>query len=223
MALKVVPILHWFLILISNHCLFQLVQNWQCSQYLDLEYAETAETYSLSTAQLLVLTQGPFALDDNDVFLVVFFLSSGVNSSIGNHATHFKSCADDIKSLCRRRQVRTGPQTHQIYINIMEKFILKNYMSHSEISPHLPPPQIEAQRCQKKFTCMYIANVYLRKKNSVVLWSTFWCRFMLQVQLRMKKFPTLTRIYYFGEAIVIMVELKTIVYEEIQMIQLTLN
>ena len=39
-----------------------------------------------------------------------FFLSSGVNSNIGNHATYFKSSADDIKSLCRRRQVRAGPQ-----------------------------------------------------------------------------------------------------------------
>ena len=38
-----------------------------------------------------------------------FFLSSGVNSNIGNHATHFKTCADDIKSLCLHRQVRTGP------------------------------------------------------------------------------------------------------------------
>ena len=38
-----------------------------------------------------------------------FLLSSGVNSNIGNHATHFKTCADDIKSLCLHRQVRTGP------------------------------------------------------------------------------------------------------------------
>ena len=38
-----------------------------------------------------------------------FFLSSCVNSKIGNHVTHFKSYADDIKSLCRGRQVRKGP------------------------------------------------------------------------------------------------------------------
>ena len=31
----------------------------------------------------------PFALDENDEFVVIFFLSSYVNSNIGNHATHF--------------------------------------------------------------------------------------------------------------------------------------
>ena len=31
----------------------------------------------------------PFALDDNDEFVVNFFRSSYVNSNIGNHATHF--------------------------------------------------------------------------------------------------------------------------------------
>ena len=53
--------------------------------------------------------EGPFALDDNDVIFVIFFLSSGVNSNTGNHATQFKRCADDIKSLFHRHQVRTGP------------------------------------------------------------------------------------------------------------------
>ena len=38
---------------------------------------------------------------ENDV---VFFLSLCVNSNIGNHTTHFKSCIDDIKNLCHCRQ-----------------------------------------------------------------------------------------------------------------------
>ena len=42
------------------------------------------------------------------LFCHFFFLSPGVNSNIGNHATQLKSFTDDIKSLCRRRQVRTG-------------------------------------------------------------------------------------------------------------------
>ena len=33
-----------------------------------------------------------------------------MNSNVGNLATHFKSWADDIKSLCRRCQMRMGPK-----------------------------------------------------------------------------------------------------------------
>ena len=51
------------------------------------------------------LVQSTFALDHNDVFLS-FFLSSGVNHNIVNYATHFKSCANDMKSLCYRHQLR---------------------------------------------------------------------------------------------------------------------
>ena len=36
-----------------------------------------------------------------------FLLSSGVNSNNGNHATHFKSCADYIKSFCHRHRALT--------------------------------------------------------------------------------------------------------------------
>ena len=42
-----------------------------------------------------------------------FFLSSGVNSNICNHTSHFKSWVDDTKSLSRCRQVRTGPDSSQ--------------------------------------------------------------------------------------------------------------
>ena len=38
-----------------------------------------------------------------------FFLSSCVNSNIGNHTINFKSCVDNIKILCRCRQVRKDP------------------------------------------------------------------------------------------------------------------
>ena len=46
------------------------------------------------------------------LFCHFFFLSPGVNSNIGNHATQLKSFTDDIKSLWRRRQVRTALTFH---------------------------------------------------------------------------------------------------------------
>ena len=50
-----------------------------------------------------------------------FFLSSGVNSNIGNCATHFKNFGDDIKSLCRCRQVRTAPYVRVVINNLGAK------------------------------------------------------------------------------------------------------
>ena len=48
-----------------------------------------------------------FAINDNDVIL----LSSSANSHIGDNATHSWQHADDVKNVCRYRQVGMGPNT----------------------------------------------------------------------------------------------------------------
>ena len=56
----------------------------------------------------MIIIKGPFALDDNDFFFVIF----PREQLHRDHATHFKSCADDIKSLFHCRQVRTDPNIY---------------------------------------------------------------------------------------------------------------
>ena len=56
--------------------------------------------------------KGPFTLDDNDVIL----LSSCVNSFIGDNANHLWQHADNVKNMCRCRQVRTGPKGYYIIV-----------------------------------------------------------------------------------------------------------
>ena len=43
------------------------------------------------------------------ILVLLFFLSTCVNSNFGNHVTHFKRCVNDIKSLCCCRQVQNRP------------------------------------------------------------------------------------------------------------------
>ena len=67
---------------------------WNCAllPLLPLFSKTQIQTLTLSVNEPLaleVIAEGPFALDDNDVFFCHFFLSSCVNSNIGNHATHF--------------------------------------------------------------------------------------------------------------------------------------
>ena len=48
---------------------------------------------------------------------------SGVNSYIGNNITDSKNCADDMKILCRCRQVWTGPKVmhNTILLNLADE------------------------------------------------------------------------------------------------------
>ena len=64
-------------------------------------------------------TCGPFALDDNDVFIAwfcYFFLSSCVNSIL----VTMQPISDDTKSLCRCRQVRKDPLTVKKFFLIQQ-------------------------------------------------------------------------------------------------------
>ena len=65
--------------------------------------------------------------------LFCHFLSSGVNGYIGNHATHFKSCAYDIKIRCHCHQVRIGPYVVKLVKSV--SFDIQEYVStHSHLA-----------------------------------------------------------------------------------------
>ena len=65
---------------------------------------------------------GPFALDDNDVI----FLSSSVNSYIGDNATHLWWHARNIKIRCGCRQVRTDPMRFSL-VSLLKSHQVNTY------------------------------------------------------------------------------------------------